>query len=66
MPMWFIHQERRRPGLEPVRPELAAVEQQQHVERIVYPLLAAPAVTIVPLTDPLAVETRQFRSEYGV
>ena len=49
-----------------MRFELAAVEQQQHVVRVVHPLLAAPAVAVVPLADALAIKAGQFRSEHGV
>ena len=51
-----VHQERRRPRLEPVRGELAAVEQQQQVVRVVHLLRPAPAIAVVPLSHPLPVQ----------
>ena len=61
-----LDQERRRAGLEPPRVEPAAVEQQQNVVRVVDPLLAEPAVAVVPLADAVAVQPRQLRREHGV
>ena len=61
-----VHQKRRRPGLEPVRGELAAVEQQQHVVRVVHLLRTTPPVAVVPLADPLPVQAGQLRGEHRV
>ena len=59
-------EERRRAGLEPPRVEPAAVEQQQNVVRVVDPLLAEPAVAVVPLADAVPVQPRQLRREHGI
>ena len=61
-----VHQERRRPRLEPVRGELAAVEQQQQVVRVVHLLRPAPAIAVVPLPHPLPVQAAQLRREHRV
>ena len=39
------------------------VSHHQHVEGVVDALLAAPAVAVVPLPDPLSVEPLQFGGE---
>ena len=59
-PLQHVDQELGRPRSEPVRTELAGVEQQQHVVRVVDGL-AQPAVAIVPQLDLVAVERPPFR-----
>ena len=61
-----LHQEGRCAGLEPVRRERAAAEQQQDVERVVDPVVPRPVVAVVPVANPLPVQTRQLRSEHRV
>ena len=58
-----VDQERRRARLEPVRAELAPVEQQQDVERVVDRLGIHPPVAVVPVADRVTVEAGQLRSE---
>ena len=58
-----LHEERRRTALEPVAAELARVEQQQDVERVVHRLRAPPAVAVVPVPDPVPVQPRKLRGE---
>ena len=55
-----------RAGLEPVGSELARVEQQQDVERVVDLLLAPPAVAVVPVPDLVPVQAAELRREHGV
>ena len=65
-PAQGVHQKRGRAGFEPVGLELAAVEEQQDVERVVDRFVTTPVVAVVPGTDLVAVETRQLGREHGV
>ena len=65
-PKQRVDQERRRAGLEPVRPELAAPEQEQDVEGVVDLLLPEPAISVVPAADLPAVQPRELRREHRV
>ena len=56
----------RRAGLEPVRFELAAAEQQQDVVGVVELFFAAPMVAVVPVADLVPVEAIEFGCEHGV
>ena len=49
-----------------MRFELAAVEQQQHVVRVVHLLWTAPAVAVVPLAHLLAVQSAKLRGEHRI
>ena len=60
------NQECRRAGLEPVRRELAFVEEQQDVVRVVDLVGTEPTVAVVPLADPVAVEAGELRREHVV
>ena len=61
-----IHQERRRPGFEPVRLEFAAAQQQQYVEGVVDFLGAARTVAVVPLPHLLPVQPAEFGREHRI
>ena len=61
-----VDQEGRRPGLEPPGVELAGAAQHQDVVWIVDPLLAAPAIAVVPSADGLPVQAGELGREHGV
>lgn len=61
-----LEQETRRPVLEPVGPELIAVEQQQYVIGVVDPLSAPPVMAVEPSPDFLPVESVKLLSEYVI
>ena len=60
-----LDQKGRRAGFEPEGQKLALVEQQQQIEGVV-DRLAQPVITVIPITNPLAVQPFEFRREHGI